>query len=91
MIKSLIDLNNNIMQTEDSICLCCMQEETNIVMKPVVIYHDFDATGQEYDPIATDNYEIVGFEDYCPKCKADAERQRDAELWAASFPDGLPF
>ena len=82
---------NNIMQTEDSICLCCMQEETNVIMKPVVIHHDFDETGQEFDPIVTDRSEIVGFEDYCPKCKADAERQRDAELWAASFPNGLPF
>jgi hypothetical protein len=78
-------------QDPDSLCLCCKERRTDMIMKPVVIYHDFDQTGQEYDPIVTDNYEIVGFEDYCPKCKADAEQQRDAELWAASFPDGLPF
>lgn len=90
-MKVLNELNNNIMQTEDSICLCCMQEETNVIMKPVVIHHDFDETGQEFDPIVTDRSEIVGFEDYCPKCNAEYQKQRDAELWAASFPNGLPF
>lgn len=79
------------MQTESSICLCCMQEETAPVWKPVTIYHDFDETGQEYDPIVTDNYEIVGFEDYCAQCNTEYQKQRDAERWAASFPDGLPF
>jgi hypothetical protein len=78
-------------QDPDSLCQCCKERVTDMIMKPVVIYHDFDQTGQEYDPIVTDNYEIVGFEDYCPKCKAEDQKQRDAERWAASFPDGLPF
>jgi hypothetical protein len=63
------------MQTEDTICLRCKQEETSPVWKAEVIYHDFDETGQEFDPIVTDNYDIVGFEDHCHKCKREIERE----------------
>jgi hypothetical protein len=81
------------MQTEDSICLCCFQEETAPVWKPVVIpAPDFDECGQEFDPIVTDNYDLVGFEDYCPKCKSEFERQRQADEDAsASYEIGPLF
>lgn len=71
----------------DSICLCCHQEETAPVFKPEVIYIDFDECGQEFDPIVTDRYDLVGFEDYCPNCRKEFDKQRDA--YASS--DDLPF
>lgn len=70
---------------DNTICLCCFQEETAPVWKPQVIYHDFDECGQEFDPIVTDNREIVGFEDYCPKCIEDFRKRMQADN------DDIPF
>lgn len=71
---------------DNTICLCCFQEETAPVWKPVVIpAPDFDECGQEFDPIVTDNRDIVGFEDYCPKCIEDFKKRMQA------YNDDIPF
>ena len=71
---------------DNTLCLCCFEEETAPVWKEIVIYHDFDSTGQEIDPIATGSYDLVGFEEYCSKCKIEFAKQRDA-----ANDDDLPF
>jgi hypothetical protein len=73
---------------DKSICLCCLQEETAPIWKPVIIpAPDFDLCGQEFDPICTDNYDIAGFELYCSNCKEEFSKLRQAEQTS----DELPF
>lgn len=78
---------------QDSICKCCGKEETAPVWQEIMIYHDFDATGQEIDPIATGTYDIIGFKDHCPSCAEAirvAEAQKREQEWYSNKSD-LPF
>jgi hypothetical protein len=70
---------------QNDLCQRCFEQHTAPIWKPVYIYHDFDATGQEFDPICTDNYDLAGFELHCDDCK------RQLELQAISEADDLPF
>ena len=72
---------------ENCLCQRCHEEEIAPIWKAVYIYHDFDATGQEFDPIHTDTYDIVGFELYCTKCNYEYYILRKAEEES----DELPF
>ncbi len=74
------------MQTENTTCKCCGVELSPICeVTPKFIYNDFDATGQEVDPIyCGEEWEIIGFTDYCTMCTiADTVVETDK--------DDLPF
>jgi hypothetical protein len=69
--------------------LCCHKEETAPVWAPTVIYIDFDECGQEHDPIVTDTYDIIGFEDYCNACEDEIRKREEEERDESD--DDLPF
>lgn len=74
---------------QEPMCVCC-GEDTRHILGPVIIpAPDFDLCGQEFDPIVTDRYEIIGFEDYCPVCAAEIAAEAEEE-WS-SEDDDLPF
>jgi len=58
------------MQNE-STCKCCGAEVAPIwTVTDKFIYNDFDATGQEVDPIwCGEEYDIVGFPEFCEGCE----------------------
>jgi hypothetical protein len=72
---------------QEPICLCCGEDTKHILGAVVIPAPDFDLCGQEFDPIVTDRYDIIGFEDHCPNCRDEFSKQRDA--YASS--DDLPF
>jgi hypothetical protein len=72
------------MQQQD-LCQRCLQEPTQPIWKSVYINHDFDATGQEFDPIWV-GYDIAGFELHCPTCNYELYELRKAEKEADDLP-----
>lgn len=71
---------------ENDLCVRCYEEHTAPIFKHVYIHHDFDATGQEFDSICTDDFELAGFELYCSKCKLELHMLRKAESKANELP-----